>query len=256
MNIIQINKLSEIHDGKKIIFCKTDFLLSEFEHIKNLNNDVVLISGNSDYVINEDLLTKLPSNVKKWYAQNAMIVNDVIECIPLGIENLNISYRGDYHGVGYDHVKIKELMINNKKNITPSKFLYANFNTYTNPTHREQVKNICLSTDFIDWEEPNLTIENFFNNILNYESVVCAQGNGTGDNHRIYETLYMGRIPITFNKIMYDNLHKLYPIVMLEDVELLKDYSYIYNKILQVKNKKWDKKYLSCDYWIDKIKNT
>jgi hypothetical protein len=256
INTIQINKLSYLHNGKNIIFCKTDFLLSEFDNIKKLNNDVILISGNSDYVIDDNILNRLPSNVKKWYAQNAMIVNDVIECIPLGIENLNISYRGDYHGIGYGHVQIKENMINSKKDITPSKLMYANFNINTNPVHRTQIKEICMSTDFIDWVEPNLSIENFFTNILDYEAVVCAQGNGPGDNHRIYETLYMKRIPITFNKIMYDNLHNLFPVILIENINLLRDYNYMSNKILEAKNKKWDENILNCDYWINKIKNT
>jgi hypothetical protein len=47
-NFIEINKFSEIHDGEKIVFCKTDFLLNEFEQIRKIDNDVFLITGNSD----------------------------------------------------------------------------------------------------------------------------------------------------------------------------------------------------------------
>ena len=28
--IIQVNKFSQLHDGKKIIFCKTDYIMQEF----------------------------------------------------------------------------------------------------------------------------------------------------------------------------------------------------------------------------------
>lgn len=33
MNTFQINKLSHLHNGNNIIFCKTDFLKEEFNYI-------------------------------------------------------------------------------------------------------------------------------------------------------------------------------------------------------------------------------
>jgi hypothetical protein len=254
MNTIQINKFSHLHDGVNYIFCKTDFLLEEFSYINTLNNEVVLISGNSDYVIDNNIFSKLPKNVVKWYAQNALITNDILECIPLGIENYEPAIRNN-HGIGYDRVRIKDFKINNKEDKIPSKFIYSNFNVETNRNHRNQVRNVCINTNFIDWDEPTLSLESFFDKILDYEAIVCAQGNGPGDNHRIYETLYMGRIPITFNRTMYDNLHKNFPVVLLEDINLLTDIDYMSKAIKTAKNKTWDKNKLSCDFWIDKIKN-
>ena len=52
-DLIQFNKFSELHDGRKIIFCKTDFLSAEFEIIEKMNSEVVLISGNSDFAVND-----------------------------------------------------------------------------------------------------------------------------------------------------------------------------------------------------------
>ena len=40
-NYFQINKLSKLHDGKNIIFCKTDFIQQEFQYINTLENDVI-----------------------------------------------------------------------------------------------------------------------------------------------------------------------------------------------------------------------
>jgi hypothetical protein len=255
VDTIQINKFSTLHNGKTIIFCKTDYLLSEFDYIKTLNNDIILISGNSDYVIDSNIIEMVPSNVKKWYAQNAIVTNDIVKCLPLGIENLNNSFRGDFHGIGYEHVKIKESIINNHKKINPTKFIYSNFNVQTNPIHRTQIKSICQNTEFIDWDEPTMSIESFFYKMLDYESVVCAQGNGPGDNHRIYETLYMNRIPITFNKVMYENLHHLFPVVLIERYEDLSNYEFMRNKINEAKNKNWDRSVLEMSYWIKNIIN-
>lgn len=255
MDTIQINKFSNLHNGQTIIFCKTDFLIKEFEHIQYIPNSIILISGNSDYIIDEKIFKLAPKNIKKWYAQNALINNEIIETLPLGIENLLSSFR-DGHGVGYDRVLIKEFEIKNQSDKEPENFIYSNFNINTNPPHRNLIKQICEETDFIDWEEPNLSVSDFFRKIKNYEAVVCAQGNDAGDNHRIYETLYMGRIPITFNKKMYECLHYRFPVVLIENINDLQNYDLMRNKINKAKNKKWEKEILDVNYWINKINNS
>lgn len=255
IDTLQINKFSDLHNFNNIIFCKTDYLLEEFDAITKLNSDVVLVSGNSDFVIDEAIYQKKPDNVVKWYAQNAMFTNEILNPLPIGIENKLPALR-DGHGVGWGHrVQLKEDCINNQKEKTPTKFIYANFRVETNVEHRSSVRNICISSEFIDWEEPQLNISDFMYKILDYDAVVCAQGNGNGDNHRIYETLYMNRIPITFNKIMYDTLHYNYPIVFLENIDLLRDQNYISAKIQAAKNKNWNKSMLSTEFWKNKIIN-
>jgi len=255
MDTIQINKFSHLHNGTTIIFCKTDFLIQEFESIKKLNNDVILISGNADYVIDLNLFSLKPKNVKKWYAQNPMFVNDILQPIPIGIENHLPSIR-EGHGIGWgERVKIKQEVIDSQENKIPNKFIYSNFNLNTNFEHRSIIKKICIDSEFIDWEEPNLTVDLFMKKLLEYEAVVCAQGNGPGDNHRIYETLYMNRIPITFNKVMYENLHHLFPVVLVENYEDLSNYEVMRNKINEAKNKNWDRSILEMDYWIKNIIN-
>ena len=100
MELIQLNKFSELHDGEKIIFCKTDFLDSEFNNISKINGDVILITGNSDYAITDDIVKRAPKNIKKWYAQNALTNSDLVTPIPMGIENKLESLRLG-HGIGY-----------------------------------------------------------------------------------------------------------------------------------------------------------
>ena len=253
IDTIQINKLSILHDDVNFIFCKTDYLRQEFEKIKLMRHDVVLISGNSDYIIDENFYNLKPKNVRKWYAQNAIYTNDILECIPIGIENYLPSIR-EGHGIGYDRVKIKEEIISSQIQRKPSKFIYSNFNINTNFIERSKIKKICQDVDFIEWEEPNLSIELFFDKILDYEAVVCPQGNGP-DTHRIYEVLYMRRIPITFDKIMYNNLHHLYPVLCLDHVDQLRDLNYVRKKIDELKNYNWNTESLNINYWLDKIKS-
>lgn len=250
MEIIELNKFSHLHDGKKIIFCKTDFLIEEFENIKNINNDVILISGNSDYPINEDIVKLMPENITMWYGQNVLVYHEKIEPIPMGIENRYESVRHG-HGIGYhSRVEVKENLILRNLKLSPSKRIYSNFQINTNYSHRNPVKEICIKSTHIDWDEPNLPLEDFFNKILNYEMIVCPAGNGV-DTHRIWEVLYSNRIPITIkvgNFKIYDLYSKL-PIIILDKVSDLNNLELIENKYNQIKSNFENIKMIDFDYW-------
>lgn len=153
MDTIQLNKFSKLHNGKDVFFCKTDFLLQDFEQIKKLKNDITLISGNSDYIIDNRFLEVLPKNVKRWYAQNAMINTDVIKTLPMGIENYKPANRSG-HGVGYDRVSTKVMLIDNLKQKNPHKFVYSNFKIQNNVSHRSEIAEYCKTSEHIDWDEP------------------------------------------------------------------------------------------------------
>lgn len=255
MNILELNKLSSLHDWKNVIFCKTDYLFEEFEKIKKLENDVVLISGNSDYPIDEFRFSKKPKNVKIWYAQNALFNDNSLIPIPMGIENKVPAYR-DNHGVGYyDRVSLKENLILRNLKIKPTKKIYANFNITTNYTYRSAVRNVCILSNHIDWEEPNLNLGDFFDKILDYEMVVCPIGNGV-DTYRLWEVLYSNRIPITIkvgNFKIYELYEKL-PIIILNNIEELYNINLIQNKLDEINKKKYDLSVLDTSYWFDKIK--
>lgn len=254
MNTIQLNKLCNLHDGENIIFCKTNFLLQEFSYIQTLPHEVTLISGNSDYVIDySNYLPHLPLNVKKWYAQNTMIDHPIVKPLPLGIENYLPAKRKG-HGVGYDRVKIKDQIISSYTNRTSTKFIYANFQPNTNPQHRNFIKSLCQEIEFITWEEPNLSLPQFFDNVLDYEAVICPDGNGP-DTHRFYEVLYMGRIPIVFNKTLYNLLYKNFPSILIEDTNQLSNYNFMRDKINEVKSKTYNLEMLNIDWWVNRIIN-
>lgn len=251
MDIIQTNKFSKLHNGNTVFFCKTDFLLEDFKTIENIPYDVILISGNSDYIINEKYLNFLPKNVKTWYAVNAMINTDIIKTLPLGIENLNFCDR-EGHGIGYDRVNTKIQLIENLNRDIPNKFIYANFTIQNNIPHRSDIYKKCVESSHIDWENSNLSLENYFKKITEYEAIVCPDGNGP-DTHRFYEVLYMGRIPIVFNRILYKNLHYKFPCVLLDSTNELLNKTLLEKKINEVKTKEWDLSILETKFWINEI---
>lgn len=257
MNFIELNKFSELHNGEDIIFCKTDFLFEEFKKIKDIGKKVILITGNSDYPIDESRVKDIPSNIVKWYGQNILSNHEKLFPIPLGIENKNECLRAG-HGVGYfDRVSVKESLLSRSVDIKPTKVIYANFNANTNPQYRNKIKSICQESKHIDWEEPNLSLEGFFNKILDYEMVVCPIGNGI-DTHRLWEVMYSKRIPITIkvgNYKIYELYEKL-PIILLNSDDDLKNYDLITEKLNIIKSKKFDLELLNYEYWKNKILNS
>lgn len=252
MNVFQLNKLSKYHDGKFIFFTKTDYLRNDFDEILKLDNEVILISGNSDFVIDDTLNKLMPKNIKVWFATNVITENPKIIPIPLGIENYEKSVR-EGHGVGYDRGLTKETFILNHQDRTPTGFIYSNCRRGTNPGLRDRIIDISKKNDYITWEEPNLSIESFFDRVLDFEAVLCPQGNGFGDNHRIYETLYLNRIPITTGGHVHKSLHHNFPVVLVEDIELLKNYDFLREQVDIAKSKVWDRSLLDLDYWKNRI---
>lgn len=254
MEILEINRFSELHNNVNIFFTKTEFLQSDFSYIRNLKNEVVVISGNSDYPINSSRMVNLPENVVKWYAQNALENHPKLEPLPIGIENKFHSHR-DGHGIGYlNSSSEKQNLIRESNNIKPTKKIYSNFNINTNFHYRNIIKNICIKSQHIDWEEPRLSIKEFFNKVLNYESVVCPVGNGV-DTHRLWEILYLNRIPITVkvgNFKIYELYEKL-PIVVLNNESELFDKDLLENEIKKAKEKKYDSNLLDYNFWKNKI---
>lgn len=254
-DFIQFNKFSKLHDNVNFVFCKTDFLYSEFENIKNINNNVVLISGNSDYPITDEHIKLLPKNVIKWYAQNALSNSDILIPLPLGLENKLPSNRSG-HGIGFfDRVSKKEYLLNRNLDVKPIKFIYSNFNIQTNYEYRYPCKVISKKEKHIVWEKNRLSLEQYFDKILKYKMVFCPMGNGV-DTHRVWETLYSKRIPIIIKNGDY-KIYKLYeelPIILLDNLQEMSDKKVIQEKYDFIKSKNFNTEMLFMDYWINKIK--
>tara|TARA_B100000085_G_C18553275_1_gene516776 strand:+ start:1391 stop:2221 length:831 start_codon:yes stop_codon:yes gene_type:complete len=260
IDYLQINKLSRLHNGHDIFFCKTDYILQDFAAISKLDRDVVLITGNSDYAIPDEAVNQCPDNVKVWYAQNCLSNNEKMKPLPIGIENKEVALR-EGHGIGYlDRVTKKENIFNNLKSLSPyskitaDKFMYSNFVVRNNPTHRSLAKEISIKQPYIDWEEPNLSLERLFLNFLEYKMILCPIGNGI-DTHRLWETLYCGRIPVTI-KVGDFKLYSLYeqlPIVILDGYSELMQQESIQEKYNNVISKKYNIDMLSTQYWIESV---
>jgi hypothetical protein len=258
MDIIQINKFSQFHNGHNVFFCKTDYVSDILNHISKLPHDVILISGNSDYCITDEIAEKIPPNLKQWFCQNRLSDNPILTAIPLGLDN-SIECSVPNHGYVWPQAKQHIELLSQQHNIEASKLVYANFSLETNGD-RKNIADIChqadyITTDIVDTHHQSneRPYSDYIQNILQHEAVVCPQGNGLGDNHRIYETLSLKRIPITFNKLQYKYLHHNFPVVLIENIEELKDREVLLNRIFHARQISNFNK-LDYNYWHNMIK--
>lgn len=254
IDFIQLNKFSELHNGSSIFFCKTDFLLDDFATISKIEKPIILISGNSDYAITDDLIRLAPPNIKVWYAQNALSSHDILQPLPIGLENKLPSIRVG-HGIGYyDRALQRESILSRSCDTIPNKSIYANFNISTNIRHRGVVQQICLQSDHIDWEEPQLSFEDLYVRYAEYRMILCPFGNGI-DTHRLWEVLYCNRIPITIKAGPY-KIYKLYeqlPIIVLDNIMQLKDVNYLEYQYDQIIKNKYNYQILYTNFWKNQI---
>lgn len=255
IDFLQLNKFSSLHNNHTIFFCKTDFILDDFRFISTLGHEVILISGNSDYPITNNIVTKAPTNIKKWFAQNAVSNASVLEPLPIGLEN-KIECNRNGHGIGYsDRMMVKEKLLSRDiPNFVSQKMIYANFNISTNPSYRLNAKSTCLQNPDISWQDYTLTLEEWFDAVSAHKMVVCPIGNGL-DTHRLWEVLYAGRTPITIktgNFKLYE-LYKQLPIIVLDNLDDLKNTKLILSEYDKVHNTNYDMNLLSAEYWKSKI---
>lgn len=257
MELIQINKFARLHNGKNIFFCKTDYLVSLFNKLASHNKPSILITGNSDYPITDEITSRVPRCIKKWFAQNADTENPLVTGIPMGIENHEDCIL-EGHGMGWESAKKKIEVLSNFTSVEPTRDVYANFSLNTHHS-RKAVHEICELLDFatikisLDHAEINKrSYEDYTSDILDHRMVVCPRGNGV-DCHRVWETLYLGRIPIIKKELAMRYFKEL-PIIYLDDWTQLYNIHFLNDKYQEVKEN--SRKMLDFSTWQEIIENS
>ena len=202
-----INTNFEIKEND-IIFCQSDYLELFFEIFKNVDyENITLISSQSDRKISKNLYKKKPNCVFKWYSANVNCSKSNLIPIPLGIA----PYRNSKSVIFEDLEKVN--LLKNKKNK-----IYINFNLNTNYFHRArafQQANKNINYDFKNFKN----YDEYLNDLNQYKFSLAPWGNGI-DTHRIWESLYLGVIPITKDHLHYRSFNNL-PLLLVNSYRKL-----------------------------------
>jgi len=229
---------------KTIIYTHTLYVRQLFEEIKKLKCKFIIITHNCDVNVDESFI--VPDNVIKWFTQNVNVVNPKIESIPIGLEN-------DKWFKNVEKKKKMEAMLRQPKK--QKELAYLNSNVKTNPKERQPLYDLFGNVPWVTSVHGinGIEFDQYLDNIYNHKFVFCPNGNGI-DTHRLWETLYMGSIPIVkkdINNWFYNSL----PILYVEDWNditegLLVELSDIYNNPDDS-----DLEMLSFEYWKNYIRS-
>tara|TARA_B100001123_G_scaffold450868_1_gene624573 strand:+ start:349 stop:1152 length:804 start_codon:yes stop_codon:yes gene_type:complete len=256
-DIVQFNKFARFHNGENVFFCKTDYLPQLFNSLKNHNKPSILISGNSDIGLTDEILYSAPSCIKKWFAQGVVTKNPLVVGMPYGIENHeDCMLRG--HGKGHSEAAEKIILLCSPPFCHPEKELYANYSLTTHPI-RQRVYDISQGLPYITdsisqthEESRYRSYTKYLMGILNHKMVVCPRGNAPAETHRFWEALYLGRVPI-IKRSRGNSFFTELPVIALETWDKLADLDFLNSEYERVKDNPKDMLYMK--YWEEKILN-
>ena len=230
------DNIIDILEQSTTYFVKTDYLpFFETKILPLIKKQFILITHNSD--LSSGLSTTIINHpyLVKWYGQNMISIHNKTTGIPIGLEN------SQYPGSNYTH--LSKFKTTEKKNM-----LYINFNVNTNKK-REEIVNLFKSKNFDI--NPRLEWKDYIREISTYKYVLSPPGGGE-DCHRIWESLYLGCVPIVLKTdVLYPYFNKL-PIYFVDNYECITPahLDEIYNTFHFS-----DTEMLKLDYWKDDINN-
>ncbi|ORC91829.1 exostosin [Trypanosoma theileri] len=192
----------------------------------NKNN---LVNKNDDHNYENQIYWVLDNpRVAVWYATNTAIEHPKLWTIPIGIENRYNAYgkhvrvyREAYHNIRTRNRTRDE---DNKRKLLLIAFSISTFRKYRSEVLR-------VTTKAFEEYSANITlvgkkkkggavtakyVRSYLNLLTQHKFVLAPRGNGM-DTHRLWETLYMGSVPIVQRSTLDSRLLSALPILLVDN---------------------------------------
>jgi hypothetical protein len=219
---------------------------------KTITTNVIL--GHSDLDVTKEKIFLLRAlGARRVLTSNLRSESKICNYIPLGLTN-DSNESVDHKIMGNTSI-LRETYLNVRKPNFKNLIFYRNYSTKNNWTVRSNLdsilKNEVLKNKVV-FRETKISIEGrkrYLNEVREYGLVLCPKGNGY-DSHRIWETLYLGGIPIV--KIgelpmKFPNSDQI-PILKVKDWNEILDLTYIEAEVARILSVSHDSRYLSYKY--------
>jgi len=214
------------------------------QHPKEIKKNVII--SHSDYCVDEKISSQF--NFVFCVNNNSKSINTF--SLPLGIPN------------DCDDLPILKIIGNKDSLIQISKekhdkshLAYLNFSSNTNLKTRSNIFNTYHDKIWVKLGNMDYSMDgriNYFRDIKKSKFVFCPMGNGF-DTHRLWETLYLGSIPIIENFKTHDICYDL-PVLFINDWGSLSE-NFLNEKYYEIINKKYNMEKLKISYWKKQIEN-
>lgn len=229
---------SKVNAGD-IIFVKTDFIGEFFRNIHpRIPHPYVVITHNSDYAAPGGYREYLDDpKILAWFAQNAEgYKHKKLIPIPIGLENR-------YNSNGNPQVVIDA--INTFANCSKEITLYLNISIWTSYEERSLVYNMFCDAPYC-YSSSRKGYVDFLKDLSESMFVLCPRGNGL-DCHRVWESLYMGAIPIVKSSAMDAAFEEL-PVLIINDWSEITE-EFLLKKYQEMSEKRYKMERIYMPYW-------
>lgn len=195
----------DISKKPKIIFLKTDWM-EDFKQkvLPQIDYNFKLITHNGDWPVTSNNIDLLEDpRLIKWYGMNCQIKHPKLQPIPIGIANEQLP-----------HGNKDELLEIINTDIPKIHLCYSNFDITTNFLRRPEIYEIIKTKTFVDIETQKLPYKQYLTKLKSYKYVISPPGNSI-DCHRIWESIYLGVIPIVEKHLAMEYFYDL-PILFID----------------------------------------
>jgi len=237
MKVSDIICSDKYRDAFPTVYKKTDLFIHG--SIPALHGAKLIITGHSDYSITTPIYEHYAPN--HWFSINAE--SPYVHGLPLGITNPEFAVYGNQS-------QMKEVY---DRAIERSRLLYMNFNVATFPSERTHVLQLFQERPYVTYEPHEASLrgrERYLMNLKSHKFTLCPRGNGI-DTHRIWESLYMGCIPIVKRNIVHKDWLDL-PILWIDDWSSITQDS-LETAYASMHWEDYALEKLTISYWIDKV---
>lgn len=175
------------------------------------NNEFIIYTGQEDTPINDKIV--VPWNVQRVYAVNALYNDSKVIPFPFGLQRKMIP--------NDNRLAIMQEKVDADYPTQPTKLFYVNMAIGRNKEREplaEFKDNEWITTRF-DKESryfPYEMYRDFLRELGEHKFVACPPGHGM-DTHRIWETLYMRRVPVMKRHPYFKKLLKGFPVLYIDN---------------------------------------
>ena len=211
----------------------------------------VWITGHSTYPISDKLFAQFQENNSIWFCLNKECADSKLVGIPLGITN--DCDDTPIHKIFGNVDVMLEICALKKVDVN---LAYINFTIENCAAERLECYNMFKEKNWVSMgiEDRSVTGRKMYlEEVRNHTFVFCPRGVGY-DTHRLWETLYMGSIPIVKRCLALEGFADL-PILFVDDwAEVNERFLIRKYEEFSAKRATWNLNKLKIGYWLEKIK--
>ena len=223
--------------------------------------DNVIIFGHSDRRTSRLVsnIVRIIQGVTSIFGTNLEPIPDFAHSIPIGVTN-NTRESHLHHILGDPtHFSRADSRGDFPGDFSPS--ILSNFTAAHNNRVRRNLLKVLSglpNSIKVHHSEPDFSGEGrvrFLASCRTAGLVACPEGNGI-DTHRLWETIYMGGVPVVTESRFMNSLFDKLPVVTLRHWEEISDLDLLERKWVRATSMRWDSRIILQSFWNNRILET